>query len=95
MILETVSLDGEWAARQVDDIAVTRQGVILAGRAGEMGMELKPDDYVLIEALTDTRQPLRMIVDTRRVKKDRAVARSIRNLRPNHRTRFVSPPEEE
>ena len=97
MILETFSQDGEWQAQQVDYVRVTKRGTTEAGRVGEMGVALNPDDYVLIIALTDTRQPLRVIVDNkaRRQKKpkDRAVARKIRNSRANTQSRYVSVPE--
>jgi hypothetical protein len=101
MILETFSQDGEWSARQVDYVMVTKQGITMAGVVGEMGVELKPDDYLLIEALTDTRQPLRTIVDTRKAAKraqrrgGREVARKIRNARPNTQSRYIDVPEEE
>lgn len=103
MILETFSQDGEWRACQMDYVMVTKQGVTLAGFTGEMGIELKPDDYVLIQVLTDTRQPLRVIVDTRRPTRkprvgsradQRKVARTIRNSLPNTQSRYISPPEE-
>lgn len=66
MILETFSQDGEWGARQVDYVRVTKQNVVQAGTHVAILPFMLPDDYVLIAVLTDTRQPLRIIVDSRR-----------------------------
>jgi hypothetical protein len=98
MILETFTHDGEWHARQVDFVKVTRRGIVKFGLNGSGQTDLDPDMFVFIEVSTDTRQPLRTIVDNRKAGRKRSVPALPEKTLPNKRgpgvqSRFIDPPE--